>query len=90
MNLIICRSRYSRIYSRYESPRPSPIVPRVYRRVDVEGGGEPGLGEGEGEEATISPAEESSHQPAMVQWRQRTLTLSHTHAAPSPAWSRQG
>ena len=88
MNLIICRSRYSRIYSRYESPRPSPIVPRVYRRVDVEGGGEPGLGEGE--EATISPAEESSHQPAMAQWRQRTLTLSHTQAAPSPAWSRQG
>ena len=87
MNLIICRSRYSRIYSRYESPRPSPIVPRVYRRVDVEGGGEPGQGEGE---ATISPVEESSHQPAMVQWRQRTLTLSHTHSDPSPGWSRQG
>ena len=77
MSLIICR--YSKRYSRYESPRPSPIVPRVYRRVDVEGGGEPGLGEGE-----------ESSQPAMVQWRQRTLTLSHTHAAPSPAWSRQG
>ena len=62
-------------------------MPRVYRRVDVEGGGEPGLGEEEGEEATISPVEESSHQPAMVQWRQRTNA--NAHADPSSGWSRQ-